>query len=138
MQRDLRSKEIEISQEMIEIDEQNAIAGMALQKVTDEQPLDDHQGHAEVIEQLQDQRAALDDSRKLLENLLAEAHQVRTGQKITRVDMRDGGRLLVGLINCDDGNNDIRQEIHDVKATNHGRGVVGIVKGVDVNAFLND
>lgn len=111
---------------------------MALQKVTNDQLLDDHQGRAEVIEQLRDQQATLDDSRKLLEDLLAEAHQVRTGQRITKVDMSDGGRLLVGLINCDDDNSKIHQEIHDVKATNHGKGVVGIVKGLDVNAFLND
>ncbi|KAJ5666552.1 uncharacterized protein N7477_009000 [Penicillium maclennaniae] len=125
MQRDLRIKEIEIAQEIIEIDKQKAVAGMALQKITEGRLLDDPQDSAEEIEQLQDQRAALDDSRKLLEELLAEARHVRTGQTITNVDMSDGGRLLVGLINCDEDNGKVRQEIHNVKATNHGKGGCG-------------
>lgn len=111
---------------------------MALQKITAGRLLDDPQDGAEVIEQLRDQRAALDDSRKLLGELLAEARHVRTGQTITNVDMSDGGRLFVGLINCDEDNREVRQKIHNVKATNHGKGVVGTAKGFDVNASFNN
>jgi hypothetical protein len=52
--------------------------------------------------------------------------------------MSDGGKLLVGLVNCKYDNGEIHQEIHDIKATNHGKGVVGIIKGFNVNAFLSD
>ena len=136
MREDLYIKETEIVQEISKIDEQIAKAGITLQKVTQAQLLDDHQDGAEVIEQFQYQCDALDVSRKLLKSLLAEAHQVRAGQKITDVDMSDGGRLLVGLINCDDDSGDVRQEIHNVKATNHGKGVIGMAKGFDVNSFF--
>lgn len=136
MQEDLYIKETEIAQEISKIDEQLAEARITLQNITQAQLLDDHQDGAEVIEQFQDQCAALDDSRKLSESLLAEAHQVRAKQKITDVDMSDGGRLLVGLINFDNDNGDIRQEIHNVKATNHGKGVIGMAKGFDVNSFF--
>lgn len=70
--------------------------GIALQRAPDERLLDGHQDLAEVINQLQDQHATLNHSRKLLEDLLAEADQVRTRQRITKVDMRDG-KPLVGL-----------------------------------------
>ncbi|KAJ5564863.1 hypothetical protein N7513_001105 [Penicillium frequentans] len=119
VQEDLYIKETEIAQEISKIDEQLAEARITLQNVTQAQLLNDHQDGAEVIEQFQDQCAALDDSRKLLESLRAEAHQVRAQQKITDVDMSDGGRLLVGLINFDNDNGDVRQDIHNVKATNH-------------------
>ncbi|KAJ5810114.1 uncharacterized protein N7503_002332 [Penicillium pulvis] len=136
MQEDLYIKETEIAQEISKIDEQLAEARNTLQYVTQAQLLNDHQDGAEVIEQFQDQCAALDDSRKLLESLLAEARQVRAKQNITDVDMSDGGRLLVGLINFDNDNGDVRQEIHNVKATNHGKGVIGVAKGFDVNSFF--
>lgn len=136
IQEDLYIKETEIAQEISKIDEQLAEARITLQKVTQAQLLNDHQDGAEVIEQFQDQCAALDDSRKLLESLRAEAHQVRAQQKITDVDMSDGGRLLVGLINFDNDNGDVRQDIHNVKATNHGKGVIGMAKGFDVNSFF--
>ena len=136
MQEDLYIKEREISQEISKIDEQLAEARITLQNVTQAQLLNDHQDGAEVIEQFQDQCAALDDSRKLLESLRAEAHQVRAQQKITDVDMSDGGRLLVGIINFDNDNGDVRQDIHNVKATNHGKGVIGMAKGFDVNSFF--
>jgi hypothetical protein len=130
----IEAKEMEIAQNMIELDEQDKLVGRALQNFTTH---DCNGDSVEVIEQLQEQRATLDDSRQLLEDLLAEAHQIRTGQVISKIDMSDGGRLLVGLINIDNSRGEIRQEIHDVKASNHGKGIVGIAKGVDVNTFLN-
>jgi hypothetical protein len=63
---------------------------------------------------------------------------MRTGQKITKVYMSNGGKLLVGLINVDGGPEEVCQEIYDVKATNHGKGVVGMIKGFDANSFFND
>ncbi|GLA56242.1 hypothetical protein AnigIFM63604_006139 [Aspergillus niger] len=133
----LREKEITISQKMIEIDEQDTETEKALQQANTAQYTDgtDPSG---LIEQLQDQRIALDLSREFLENLLSEAHHIRTGQKITKVDMSDGGKLLVGLINYESSREEVRQEIHDVKATSHGKGVVGMVKGLDVNSFFDD
>ncbi|KAJ6017674.1 hypothetical protein N7451_001053 [Penicillium sp. IBT 35674x] len=138
VQEDLYIREREIAQEISKIDEQMAEARITLQKVTQAQLLDDHQDGAEVIEQFQYRCAALDDSRKLLESLLVETHQVRAGQKITDIDMSDGGRLLVGLINYDGDDREVRQEIHTVKATNHGKGVIGVAKGFDVNSFFNN
>ncbi|GCB28280.1 hypothetical protein AAWM_11165 [Aspergillus awamori] len=137
MQSGLREKEITISQRMIEIDEQNTETEKALQQANTAQYTDDSDPSG-LIEQLQDQRIALDLSRKFLENLLSEAHHIRTGQKITKVDMSDGGKLLVGLINYESSREEVRQEIRDVKATSHGKGVVGMVKGFDVNSFFKD
>ncbi|OJZ80252.1 hypothetical protein ASPFODRAFT_53584 [Aspergillus luchuensis CBS 106.47] len=137
MQSGLREKEITISQKMIEIDEQNTETEKALQQANTAQYTDDSDPSG-LIEQLQDQRIALDLSRKFLENLLSEAHHIRTGQKITKADMSDGGKLLVGLINYESSREEVRQEIHDVKATSRGKGVVGMVKGFDVNSFFKD
>ncbi|KAJ6064061.1 hypothetical protein N7499_012741 [Penicillium canescens] len=134
--RDLRTKEIEISKQIVEIDEQNALVQLAPQNFA-EAPLSENEDRSEVMEQLRDQRVTLDESRKLLEDLLAQAHQVRTGEKITKVEISDGGKLIVGRINYED-EGDSCLDIHDIKATNHGKGVVGMIKGLDVNAFLND
>lgn len=137
MERSLHEKEIEISEEMMEIDEQASVAQKSLQKVRESQALD-NQDHSILVEQLQSQQESLSNCRKLLDELRAQAHQLRTGQRITKAEMNDGGKLLVGLINYDHIDGQIRQEIHDIKATNHGKGVVGIVNGFDVNAFFND
>jgi hypothetical protein len=137
MEKALHAQEINLSQEMVEIDQQSVVAEKILKKATETQS-SRGQDHSEFIDQLQDQRATLDDSRKLLEDLLKDAHQMRTGQRITNVDMSDGGKLLVGIINCEYDKGEIHQEIHNVKATSYGKGVVGIIKGFDVNTFLNN
>jgi hypothetical protein len=123
----------------MEIDKQNEAREMVLQEVAKARPTDSNDNDSsEVVEQLENQRAALDASRKLLEDLRSETHHMRTGQRITKVEMSDGGKLLVGLINVDNSDGEIRQEIHDVKATTGGKGVVGRIQGFDVNAFFAD
>ncbi|KAJ5825762.1 hypothetical protein N7474_002900 [Penicillium riverlandense] len=139
IKRGLRERELAIEQDIMEIDKQDEEREMVLQEVTRAQPTDNNNNDpSEVVEQLEDQRAALGASRKVLEDLRSETHQMRTGQRITKVEMSDGGKLLVGLINVDDGDGEIRQEIHDIKATTGGKGVVGRIKGFDVNAFFAD
>jgi Fungal N-terminal domain of STAND proteins len=137
----LQTKEVEISQEIVETDEQIAEVDMMLQKLSVAQATDnedDENDRAEAIEQLQGQRTALSASRKVLEGLVSETHHMRTGQRISAVDMSDGGKLLVGLINTDGGGREISQDIHDIKATKGGKGVVGIAQGFDVKSFFKD
>ncbi|KAJ5907617.1 hypothetical protein N7495_000299 [Penicillium taxi] len=137
-QSELRTKEINIAKDIIEVDNQKAFTQKALQKFTElELREDSHQNRTQAIEQLEDQLAELDDSRRLLEELLSKTHEVHTGLTISKIDMSDGGKLLVGLINYDQAHGDIHLDVHDVKATNNGKGVVGAIKGLDVNAFFN-
>ncbi|KAL4745968.1 hypothetical protein BDW72DRAFT_198133 [Aspergillus terricola var. indicus] len=136
IQKTLQDKENEIYQKMVKVNEQIMVAQKTLQEATEAQSIDDQ--NSDMIEQLQGQQDMLNDCRELLEKLFVETRQVRTGQRITKVEMSDGGRLLVGLINHDNDNGEIHQDIHDIRATNNGKGIVGVVKGFDVNAFLND
>ncbi|KAJ5757133.1 uncharacterized protein N7511_007315 [Penicillium nucicola] len=138
IQREICIKETELTQEIIEINNQKAVSEKALQSIAEGQLLDDPQYSTEAIQQLQDQDAGLDNSRKLLEELLAEVCHVSMEQTITNVDISDGGKLLVGLVNTDDDNGEVRQEIHNVKATSQGKGIVGMAKGFDVNAFFKN
>ncbi|KAJ5612646.1 hypothetical protein N7510_005840 [Penicillium lagena] len=137
IQRGLQEREIAISQDITELDRQNEERETTLQEITAARPMDNNNNDpSDVVEQLEDQRVALRASRTLLEDLLSDIR--RTGQRITKVEMNDGGKLLVGLINVDAGDGEIRQEIHNVKATTGGKGVVGKIQGFDVNAFFAD
>ena len=124
------------------MDEQAAEVDMRLQKlsITDadqagEQAKD---GSKEVVVELREERAALCASRKVLEGLLSETHHARTGQRISNVDMSDGGQLLVGLINTQAKDAQMAQDISNINAKNGGMGIVGIAEGIDVNAFFSN
>jgi hypothetical protein len=140
----LRTKEIELARAIIETDKEASEVDMKLQNLSiaasinedkDDQTTSDR---IRVIEQLKDQRASLSASRKAFEGLVSEAHHTRTGQRISHVNMRDGGKLLVGLINTDGGEGQAVQEIHDINAQRGGMGIVGIAKGVDINGFFKN
>jgi hypothetical protein len=122
---------------MVKANEQIVVAQKTLQEATEVNSMDD-QDRFDIFEQLQIQQNTLNDCRELLEKPFVETRRVRTGQRISKVEMSDGGRLLVGLINHDNDNGEIHQDNHDIRATSNGKGVVRMVKGFDVNAFLND
>jgi hypothetical protein len=91
---------------------------------------------AEVIEDLEAERASLHSTRVLMENLFSETHFLRTGQRIRNVQMSDSGQLLVGLLNTQGRSDQIQQDISNIKANKGGKGVVGIAEGLDINSFF--
>lgn len=88
------------------------------------------------LEDLSAQRASLQRTQDVYETLLSDVHFQRTGQKISDIEMSDGGRLLVGKINVKDGSGDIKQDIKNVKASGQGKGMVGVAEGVDIDSFF--
>ena len=137
MHKDFQARENEISQQIVEIEQQNAVVKMDLDDST-EVSLSDDQEHTLLVDQLNYQRATLEASRELMKDLLAQASQVRRGQRITDVEMSDKGKALVGKIGFENNEGDFDQEIHKVKATTGGKGIVGVVKGLDINEFFKD
>lgn len=90
---------------------------------------------SDALRQIEGERKELSESRKLLEALLAKTKD-RSKIIIKNVNMRDGGRVVAGLINADGKYADARINIDNVEATSSGQGVVGIVQGIDLNAFF--
>lgn len=134
MRQELQSTEIKISQEIMQVDEEENVTEKALKKL-EEKMSDTHCDCSELIEQLMDQHAALDDSRKLLKEL--HAGSLRLRQSITSVEVGNGGKASVGIINCEHISGDIDLAISDIKATNNGDAVVGIVQGLNLNSRPN-
>ncbi|PLB49194.1 hypothetical protein P170DRAFT_475503 [Aspergillus steynii IBT 23096] len=127
MRSQLRDNEIRIAEEMKAMDDQKTEVEMALQQANTAQKTDSNP--SETIEQLGQQLDTLSLSRKSLECLVSQSHQLRTGQKFTKVAVSDGGKLLAGLINCDSGI-EAQQEFHDVNVTG-GSAFLGVGKNVD-------
>ena len=137
MQKDFQARENEISQQIVEIEEQNAVVQMDLDDST-EVSLSDNQEHTLLVDQLNYQRATLEATQEIMKDLLAQASQARRGQRITDVEMSDKGKALVGKSGFENNEGDFYQEIHNVKATTGGKGIVGVVKGLDINEFFKD
>ncbi|CDM29511.1 hypothetical protein CBS147339_4562 [Penicillium roqueforti] len=137
MQNDFQARENEISQQIVEIEQQNAVVQMDLDDST-EVSLPNDQEHTLLVDQLNYQRATLEASQEFMKDLLTQASQVRRGQRITDVEMSGKGKALVGRVGFENDEGDLYQEIHNVKATTGGKGIVGVVKGLDINAFFKD
>lgn len=137
IQKDFQAWENEISRQIVEIEQQNAVVQMDLDDPT-EVSLSDDQEHTLLIDQLNYQRATLEASQELMKDLLAQASQVRRGQRITGVEISEDGKAFVGKSGFENSEGDFYQEIHDVKATTGGKGIVGAVKGLDINEFFKD
>ncbi|KAJ5236726.1 hypothetical protein N7489_006817 [Penicillium chrysogenum] len=137
IQKDFQARENEISRQIVEIEQQNTVVQMDLDDPT-EVSLSDDQEHTLLIDQLNYQRATLEASQELMKDLLAQASQVRRGQRITGVEISEDGKAFVGKSGFENSEGDFYQEIHNVKATTGGKGIVGAVKGLDINEFFKD
>ncbi|KAF2650330.1 hypothetical protein K491DRAFT_697387 [Lophiostoma macrostomum CBS 122681] len=70
---------------------------------------------------------------------LSNVHEERTGVKIKKVKIDDDGRALVGIINVEGEVDQIKQikiDIEDVAVNKRAKAVVGVAKGMDINAFF--
>ena len=74
-------------------------------------------------------------SYKVLEGLLTKT-QERTGISITNVRMRGGGQVLSGLINTQGKYTNSNVAIDNIEATSSGKGIAGIVEGVNLDDFF--
>ncbi|OQE34854.1 hypothetical protein PENCOP_c015G08673 [Penicillium coprophilum] len=137
MQRDLQAEEIDISQQIVHIEEQSAAVQIDLYDSAEESLLD-NQEYTLLRDQLNYQRATLDASQGLMKDLLARARQTRTSQNITGVEISEKGKLLVGRIGSENREGELYQEIHNIKTTTSGKGIVGVVEGLDIKAFFKD
>lgn len=137
MRRDFQVRETEIAQQIVSIKEQSA-AVQRDQYDSAQASFSDSQERTLLLEQLKYQRATLDASQGLMEDLLRQAQQARSAQNITDVEMSENGKVLVGRIGFEDSEGEVYQRIHNVKATTGGKGIVGVAKGFDINAFFKD
>jgi hypothetical protein len=90
---------------------------------------------SKLLEEINEERIALETSRKALEGLLSKT-QERTGISIQNVRASDGGKAAVGLINTQGKYANSNITVEDVEATKDGRVIAGIADGVNMNNFF--
>jgi hypothetical protein len=90
---------------------------------------------AEALKQINEERAALNASRNLLEGLLSKT-QARTGISVTNVRMSEGGQVLSGLVNTQGKYTNSNVTIDNIEATSGGKGIAGIVEGINLDNFF--
>lgn len=101
-----------------------------------DQESDEASEKARAVQQIEEEKKALRESRELLKVLLAKTEE-KSRVSVKKVDMSDGGKVLAGLVNTQGKYADAHVVIEDVKATNKGQGVLGIVEGLNLNNFFN-
>lgn len=133
------TKETEIAGAVVARDKQMMDVENRLQEVSIADPTQEGDEAAEekakVFQQINEERAALNASRKVLEGLLSKT-QERTGISITNVRMSRGGQVLSGLINTQGKYTNSNVTIDNIEATSGGKGVAGIVEGVNLDNFF--
>jgi hypothetical protein len=95
---------------------------------TEEDP--EEQLHA--IEELEQQKSALQSCQNALEKALAQTEH-RTGVRVTNISVDGTGKVLAGLINTQGKYTTVDVTIDDIKSTNGGKVIAGIVEGVNID-----
>jgi len=141
----LREREIERAQAIIHIDgqveEQNELMVMEQSAVQEQLEVN------KIDEELQAARAALREETQFLVSQLRASrnayaasikalHSARTGQNISAIDMGEGSKLLVGLINVSESAG-LGQDISNVKTGKNSQGIVGKAQNVNLDNFFS-
>lgn len=84
------------------------------------------------VEELRQQGTALGCSHDALEKTLLKTEH-RTGVKVTNVTVDHTGKLLAGLINTEGKYTTIEVMIDNIKASNGGKVIAGVVEGVKID-----
>lgn len=87
------------------------------------------------LQQIEEERKELRESRKVLEALLAKTKE-RSEIRVTNINMSGGGQVVAGLVNAGGRYTDARITVDNVTATSDGRGIAGIVEGLDLKDFF--
>ena len=133
------SKETEISGAIAAMD--NRIVGIRnkLQEASIASPIEEINEEADdksrVLQEINEERAALEASRKVLKGLLSKS-QERTGITITNVRMSEGGMAATGLINTQGKYANANITIDNIEATKNGKVIAGIAEGVNLDNFF--
>lgn len=90
---------------------------------------------ARAIEQIEEEKKALKESRELFKVLLAET-EPKSKVRVTKIVMSGGGKVSAGLVNTEGKYADVDVEVKDVTATDKGQGAVGIVEGLNLSDFF--
>lgn len=85
-----------------------------------------------IVHQIEEQALEIHYSRELLDKLRSEVHSLRTGRGI---EIKDGGRLRVGVMDFRRDNNRA-QSIHNVNVSNNSQAAIGVFHDLDVNGFF--
>ena len=130
-------RETEIAGAIVARDKQMMEVENRLQEVSiaDPQKGDEAAEKAEVLKQINEERAALNASRNVLEGLLSKA-QERTGISITNVRTSEGGQVMSGLISTQGKYTNSNVTIDNIEATSGGKVIAGIVEGVNLDNFF--
>lgn len=131
-------KETEIAGAIVARDKQMMEVENRLQEVSIADPQEGDEAteeKAEVLKQINEERAALNASRNVLEGLLSKA-QERTGISITNVRTSEGGQVMSGLISTQGKYTNSNVTIDNIEATSGGKVIAGIVEGVNLDNFF--
>lgn len=90
---------------------------------------------SEAVKQIEGERTALSESRKVLETLLTKTKE-RSGISVTKVRLDTDGQFIAGLFNTGGKHSDARIDVNDIQASSGGQGIAGIVEGLDLNNFF--
>lgn len=136
-QKDVQALNDRIDQQIFEIKQQNTAVQMSPNNSI-KSWRSDYQEYTPLVDQLNYQRATLEASRELMKNLLAQVSQFRQGQRVTGVEMSEGGEVYIGQSGSTNKKYHIKQEIHNVKATNGSKAMVGVFRGLNIDGFFKD
>ena len=134
----IKIREVEITAAIVTRDEQIKKVEHSLREMSIAKPAlggDEARERDEVLKQFTDEQKALNESRKLLEGLLAKTKE-RTGISITNVRVTgEGSRSNVGIINTSaDG---ITMVVGNIDISSGGRSIVGVAKNVPLEKFFD-
>jgi hypothetical protein len=135
----LAGKEKEIKQQGKIVDEQIAVTETQLEQLastSNDQGQENEQSRLELIDNIKQQRNLLYQYRQMCEEAQSKIHCEHTGQNIKRVTLSGKSNLLVGIINADGEELNIKQNIEDVSAKDDSVGVVGIARNIDTTGFF--
>jgi hypothetical protein len=131
-------KETEIAGAVVARDKQIMEVENRLQEVSIADPQEGDEApreKAEVLKQINEERAALNAARNVLEGLLSKTRE-RTRISVTNIRMSEGGQVLSGLINTQGKYTNSHVTIDNIEATSGGKGIAGIVEGINLDNFF--
>jgi hypothetical protein len=135
----LAGKEKEIKQEGKIVDEQIVVTETQLEQLastSNDQGQENEQSRLEQVDDIKQQRRLLYQYRQMCEEGQSKTHCERTGQNIKKITLSGKSHLLVGIINADGEESNIKQNIEDVSAKDDSVGVVGMARNIDTTGFF--
>lgn len=136
IQKTIAAQEVQLKQAIAELDNSRTrLESELVETITSPLPEDteeNREDQTQAVEELRQQGTALIYSHQVLEKALLKTEH-HTGVKVTNVMVDHTGKVLAGLINTEGKYTAVDVTIDNIKASNGGRVVAGVVEGVKID-----